>query len=503
MATGITVVEPEVIPVKLNHLGRQNILTSQTKIDESNIADVLSRAMDVHRQNRNDLLYLQRYEKGYQPILQRERTTSTNVNIKVVENTASEITDFTVGYVFGNKIALVQRSLSDDIAGTDPKTDSTGVSALNQMFDELGKTSLDQRLARDFCITGLGYRMALANEPRDGNIAPFRIIPLDPLNTFVVKSADVEHRPMMGCTYWVDDVTGEYHYTCYTETQVFSGKGGTLGFSEKPKVDTNGIGLVPIVEYCRSYDRMGCFERVIPLLDAENICASDRINSVSQFVQAFLWLHNAELPDGWREKLTASGILCTASSENLGEVKLEYLTAALDQSGAQTLSDYYYDRALEIAGVPGREAASGGSDTGQAVKLRNGWQIAETAAEAMELVFCESERQFLKVILSIVNTMTPYNLRLGDLDIKFSRNQTDNLLTRVQALSELIATGVDPLHSLKLVSLFPDPQQVYNDSDFMQQTEREAAEAAPPVVGDPGSGEENPSTVSDSPKEEQ
>lgn len=482
--------------MRLNRFGRRRILTSQKIVTVDNIREVLSGAMQTHLANREDIVYLYRYERGYQPILRREKNVREDINIKVVENTASEIVAFKLGWVFGNRISLAQRALSDDISGVDEKTDSTAISALNQMFDELGKEALDQKLARDFIITGVGYRMVLANEPKDNGTAPFRIIPLDPRDTFVVEYAGVEHTPVLGVSYWVDPDTDVYHYTCYTDDYVFVGDGNAFGFGMGDiSVSKNGVGVMPIVGYYNSYDRMGAFERVIPLMDAENICASDRINSIAQLVQAFLWIHNAELPDGWREMLKASGILSTASAEGLGEPKLQYLVAALDQAGAQTVADHNYDRILQIAGVPGREATSGGSDTGQAVMLRNGWQVAETAARASEQIFCESERQFLRIVLHIVETMTPHKIRLGDLDIKFSRNQTDNLLTRVQALSELINTGVDPLHSLKLVSLFPDPQQVYNDSDFT----RETTPAEVPPVGDATRGSEDEASVQAAP----
>ena len=56
------------------------------------------------------------------------------------------------------------------------------------------------------------------------------------------------------------------------------------------------------------------------------------------------------------------------------------------------------------------------------------------------------------------------SLRLSDIDIKFSRNKTDSLLVKVQALQQLIDVGVDPLTSFKTVDLFSDPQQVFVDS---------------------------------------
>ena len=109
----------------------------------------------------------------------------------------------------------------------------------------------------------------------------------------------------------------------------------------------------------------------------------------------------------------------------------------------QTLVDYMYQVVLAIAGVPTTNRTGGGSsDNGVAVQLRQGWEQSEARARKYEKNFKKSERQFLKVVLRILRGKEiDYTLRLIDIDIKFSRRNTDNLLTKTQALLNMLNAG--------------------------------------------------------------
>ena len=73
--------------------GRKVIRTNQTKITEENIVDDLDQALNVHARNRQEIDYLDRYYRGDQPILYREKMVRPEVNNKVVENLAQFIVD--------------------------------------------------------------------------------------------------------------------------------------------------------------------------------------------------------------------------------------------------------------------------------------------------------------------------------------------------------------------------------------------------------------------------
>ncbi len=445
--------------------GRRKIYVDEENINATNIEKVVADVLAVHFKNAKEIDYLMKYERGDTPIHKREKAGRKDVDYRISENHAAEIKTFKVGYVFSSPITLVQRAVEDN-AYSD--TDDKRIAKLNEMLFEQGKAAKDKKLAEDFTTCGVGYRMALPKKYDDGGLAPFDILPLNPLTTCVGYSNDVYGRPVIGISY-VAKADGSTKIGAYTEREYFeledSTLGGELRLTGEPKI--NPIGLVPIVEYRADEQRMGCFERVLDLLDALCILTSDRVNGLSQFVQNILWGDNIQLDEEQKEAVRNGGWLFT-KSDSVTKAELKYLTQQLDQTSAQALVDWTYEQILQITGTPARGKSTGGN-TGQAIVLSNGWTIAETAAKNTEIVFKDSEFQFLRVILKILQGCKSTfeelkTLRLSDIDVKFSRNKTDSILVKVQALQQLIDTGVDPLTAFKTVDLFSDPQQVWVDS---------------------------------------
>ena len=67
-------------------------------------------------------------------------------------------------------------------------------------------------------------------------------------------------------------------------------------------------------------------------------------------------------------------------------------------------------------------------------------------------------------ILSLTETSEVADLKLSDIDVKFSRNRTDSLLVKTQGLSNMLQAGIHPLIAITHCGLFSDPQGVWNDS---------------------------------------
>ena len=440
--------------------GRREIFTDVTEITKENICKVMDEAFETHLLNAMEIEYLQNYEKGKQPILDRIKEVRPEINFKAVENHATEITTFKVGYVFGSPITYVQRA-SVDKDGNTANVDDKAIAILNEMMFEESKAAKDKTLGKDISVCGVGYRLVLPKKEKTG-VSAVDIIRLNPKTTFIVRANNIYKTKLIGASYveTKDNVIklGAYTRDAYYELE--KDKGGFEIVSVKPHL----IG-VNIVQYSNDDERMGCFERVIPLLDALNEATSDRLNGLAQFVQSILWMNNCEIDKEQFAELKDKGGLLT-KSEPGNQASIEYLTATLDQTQTQTLIDYLYEQILQIAGVPGREQSTGGN-TGQAVLLSNGWQIAETQAKNLEQIFTESEREMLEIILKIcamTETNELANIKLSDIDIKFSRNRTDSLLVKTQALTNQLQAGIHPLVAIKTCGLYSDPQGVWNDS---------------------------------------
>ena len=441
--------------------GRREIFTDVKEITKENISKVLADAFEIHLLNVTEITYLQEYERGVQPILNRVKEIRPEINFKAVENHAAEITAFKVGYVFGSPITFVQRA-SVDVDGNNGTTDDKKLAILNEMMFEEGKAAQDQVLGKDISVCGVGYRIVLPKKVKDG-VSAFSILRLNPTNAFVIKFNDIYKKSAVGVSY-ITLKDNSVRVGAYTDKEYFELEGSDFSSLKVINAVPNRVGI-PIIEYKNDDERMGCFERVVPLLDALNEATSDRLNGLAQFVQSILWMNNCEIDTDQMEQLKDKLGLLT-KSEPGNPASVEYLTATLDQSQTQTLIDYLYEQILQIAGVPGREQSTGGN-TGQAIMLSNGWQLAETHARSVEQTFTESEREMLKVVLKILRlteTSEVADLKLSDIDVKFSRNRTDSLLVKTQGLMNQLQAGIHPLIAITNCGLYSDPQSVWNDS---------------------------------------
>ena len=388
--------------------------------------------------------------------------------------------DVHVGYCFGNPITYVQRGSTEEDRRkptTTAKEDNVRIAMLNKMMAEQNKATKDIELARDLMICGLGYQIAWRNDNLK-QYSPFKLATLNPMTTFIVYKNDAWKKPLMGCTYF-RHADGSLTATVYTEKECFVIKNYNYEGDGIPSLSStpNVLGVIPIVEFANT-DRMGVFEKVIPLLDAINTVNSDRVNDIAQHVQSLLWMHNCQLDDDQKKKLVdGNGIVATKSNGDGKEAKIVYLTQTIDQSGVQTLSDYLQRRVEVITSTPSWQEASGGSTTG-AMQLSNGWQSLELSAKSVEQNFTEPENMLLEVVAKIIDADKKRGSDFQGMDISdivphFTRNKNYDLLSKTNSLATLLNSGVDGLTAFETVGLFADAEQAYVDSaetiDRLQQ----------------------------------
>lgn len=463
--------------------GRRKILSGVEKVTRDNVIDVIKSALPTHKINSYEITYLIDYYRGKQPILEREKLIRPTINNKLVENNAFDIVSFRTGYVYGDPIQYVRRGdiTIEDKTGVNSKDTSLNIGHLNEWLFSEGKHAVDKKIGEYQNICGTAYRGVLPDA--DANVeedeAPFEISALDPRNTFVVYSTRFGEKPLLGVM--IIKQENRIVYACYTPTEYFEiskdlTENEVIPYSQNELlyIDTDyvidetksrphALGGIPIIEYPLNNYRLGAFEPILSLLDALNNLASNRIDGVEQFVQYLLKFINCEIDEKELGDLISQGAVAVNSREGFN-ADVEIMTAELNQDQVQTMVDYIYKKALKIAGMPYSESASGG-DTGQAVILRDGWTEAESRAKDTEIMFKESEKLFLKVLLTILRDKADFDLMLRDIDIKFTRNRTDNLLVKTQGLQNLLEAGVAPQIAINAISLFSDPEQVVLDSE--------------------------------------
>jgi SPP1 family phage portal protein len=423
--------------------GRRQIFTDVATITAENVVPILEKALLVHAQNQNEIEYLWGYYRGKTPILSKEKEVRESINHKINVNRANEIVTFKRGYGFGEPIQYIRRGLDEEM--------SDEVQELNEYMFLAGKQARDSDLAEWLYVCGLGMRMVLPGQDRE---EPLSIYTLDPRHSFVVRYNGLGEPVVMGVKTIVREDNTPLH-SVYTRDMYFEIENGVIKKS-KPHV----LGDVPIFEYPASKARLGCFEIVLPLLDAINELESNRMDDVVQYVNSFLALLGGTIDAETAQKLDEYKMLCLPEG-----VDAKYLSAALQQSDMQVQADSLYEYVLTICGMPNRNGGSSTSDTGAAVIMRDGWTSAEAQMKSVELEFKESEKRFLKMALRILKDMVGLELPLKNVEPKFSRRNYDNLQTKSQVLISMLNNPkIHPELAFTHCGLFLDPEGAYLQS---------------------------------------
>ena len=432
--------------------GRRLITTDVAEITAENVVEVLEEAMKLHEKNRSEIDYLWKYYKGEQPILRRNKTVRPEICNRIVENRANEIVSFKTGYLCGEPIQYVGRNCEESV------TDNIGT--LNEYMFLVDKPALDQEVVEWGMICGTAYRMVLDNTSYDAESdeAPFEMYTLDPRDTFVVYSNDVKRRRMLGVKYNTDEF-GQKTFSAYSDSLYFTIKDGKV-----LEVAANGLGEA-IVEYPANNSRLGSFEIVLPLLDALNNIESNRMDGIEQFVQSFIKFVNCDIDEEKFKALKDLGGIKIKSVDGQ-PADVDIVTSELNQGQTQTLKDDIYKAILSICGLPSMsDGNTSDSSNNGAVILKNGWQGAETRAKDSEMMFKRSEKEVLRLVLKLCNGLADLDLKLKDIDMKFTRRNYDNIQSKSQVLvSMLQQPKVHPLLAFTHCGLFSDPESAYTMS---------------------------------------
>lgn len=457
-------------------LGRRVIYTDAESITEDNVIQELQNAMMTHERNVIDMDFLINYEKGVQP-LQREKKIRSDIDIKVVDNVVSEITEFKVSYCLGNPITYIQRGDRAD----GEKVDTDAIYALNEQLDAEESYATDQETERMKQICGIAFQFVDIKRDWEEGDAAFDLVSLDPRSSFVVYRNDALKRKMMGVSYSTD-LKGNRHFTVFTKSRryeidnmwrIVNGRESRdLWQFGNRSGEANPLNAIPIVEFQRSYDRMGCFERVIDLQDALNITESDFLNGISQETQNIWWGNDLNFPKDENGKIIvpSTGQWILSSTNGNGDPKIQALTVNTERGSILNDIQYKRDSIKSQCFVPTTSDPGGGS-TGTAYSMSSGWQNAEIQAAKEELLIRKAKMEVADLILRAIKKSpdTPADspllkLTAGNLRPSVTRNKTYDMATKANTLATLVSHGVAFQHALRVVELFPDVNLVFEDS---------------------------------------
>lgn len=460
--------------------GRRQIFANVDEIDRSNIMDVLSEALSIHTQNREEEVYLEKYIRGIQPISVREKVYHDEINNKICVNMANQIVTFKAAEFAGKPINIVSRSAK--------KSTPRKVEKLNSMMLSEGKQTKDYELAYEMFTHGVGYRLIL-NDPENTDEyldeAPFEIYIPDPRNTFVIRKNDVTKKVLAGVHYvYLDE--NNCQYTVYTPNVTYTLE-GRVGKVEKITGQTvHNFGMVTLIEYPCNVLYMSPIEVVHDLLNAMSLTQSNRLDGIEQFIQAIMVFEGVDID---RDKLTALkelGAIVLPPAMDGKQSRVYYLNEQLDQGQTQTLIDDMKQVILEIVGMPSQGSANtSDSSNNGAIIMKNGWWNSEARRLETVGMWKEAETTFLKIVLKIcaeANALT--GLAVSDVEPKFLSNNYEDLLVKTQSFSTLRAAGCPSIQAFKYSHLSQDPESDSMEFDAYQEEKATALDNFPTQVRD-------------------
>ena len=452
--------------------GRIKIFTDQKEINKENVLSVLRKAYAKHRVNASDTQYLFDYEAGIQP-LPYEKIVRAEINIQTSDNMANYVTEFNKGYFWGTPVIYTQRG-NNEHHDTDADTDGLGISALNEMMLNGVCIGKENQMLADFVEkSGIGHRIVdvktdWTDEVYQGTYA--NVYTLDSRNTFCVYYAGIGQPKVMGVTF--TKISGKLYFTCFTKTQRFEISG------DEVEEYINPLGMIPIVEYERSVDRSGCFERQIPLMDNLNSMVSNFANDVAQKTQEIWWGNDIEFPvdekTGEPIKPKSGQWLLTHSDSSGGQnQKIQPMSSTFDSTPTLSAINDTRNEILKQCFVPMQYSSEGGGSTGIASSLSSGWDATAVDADRKQQLIEGAVREELILILKAISLADKKYLpeddslrkiHSSDIDLKFTRRQNWDIATKANAFATLVSHGVHGRHALKTANMFEDVEQVYLDS---------------------------------------
>ena len=460
----------------------------KSELNAESIRRILPQVLREHDKNTQEIDYLYNYYKGKQPILEKTKVVRPEINNKVLENHAFEIVEFKKAYVYGEPVQYVQKGEKDN------EVVNPEISELNKFMESEDKSSRDKELAEWQYICGTAYRwIDIDNEAdEEDEDAPFEIRTLDPRRTFVVYSSGVRGEQLFSgyINYFSENIqleNGETQFskyriiTIYAEDKMYEYKesfGNTgnvqnlqimpfnlqLTDKEKRKVEEYPLLIKGhrIIEYPLNQARLGLIELTMSALNAINQVKSDDLDGIDQFIQSLLVFINQEIDVDKFKQLVQAGAVEVSSADPAKPADVKLLINQLVHSETKIVTDDLYNNVLTICGIPRLNHKASGGDTGQARLLGEGWTMADERAKQDELSFKKSERQSLRLVLKICKYKNKLeNLKIGDIDIKFTRNKSDNLLVKTQGLLTMKQSQVPPEIAFTICGLFSDPNDVY------------------------------------------
>lgn len=374
---------------------------------------------------------LKRYYDGKNDVRLRRREPGLPNN-RLAHGFARYITAMASGYLIGSPVDYQPRDGGDARA-------RAAVEALRQAYRAANADSVDAELARNASIYGRAVELVYADEQ-----AQPRSVSLDPASAFVVYDDTVAARPLFGVYYAPvrrgDGGMDGWRVHVFTDRKRVTWRMSALSDFRSGQVEDEAdhyFGGVPLVEYWNDECERGDFEPVIPLIDAYDALASDRLNDKQQFVDALLLLYGCTMETDERgrtpgQQLREDKALALPDSE----ARAEWLCKQLNEADTEVLRQALKEDIHKLCLVPDmtdQHFAANISGVAMRYKLLG----LEQLTRVKERWFREGLNGRMALYAAFLQRRGGMELSPGDVRIAFSRSLPMNSLEEARTLNAL------------------------------------------------------------------
>jgi SPP1 family phage portal protein len=439
--------------------GRKLIIVDE-EVSPATIKDVIEKAWTDFKRNQIQINKLIEYYLGRQNQNSNGSTTDfygKNIENQTTINYASSTVRTIVGYTYSQGAQITQRK------GKHLKDIEKLIDVMNYENSE----TIDHEIGTMASICGMCY-MGLFPTPElySDYMPDYPVVPmfLDPRTTFTVCSPKPGNPTILSVSYYVSKEKNKTVFYAYTDNERYVLECEGQGTFSKNSCEITDFGrnpmeLNPIVLVRNNQFMLGDFELATEISDALNLLASDSISDVENVIKSLLIIMNAEITADEAEKARKNRILQLIGQPGQN-VDAKFIYQQLDALGIQNLREYLEEAYKTVVGIPDRKTRSGGGgDTGDAVKLRDGWADIEIVARIKEQYFKIAKKKQLAVAIKILKLLGQVSdgFTLEDIDIKMPRNKHDNIQSKAQSYSTLMSTNtIAPEDALSMADMTND-----------------------------------------------
>lgn len=391
----------------------------------------------------------------------------TDINNIVLVPDLKAMVDWKTGYVFGNPIKYAQNKTNE--------TDD--INYINKYVRSACQRAIDKEVGKWAYATGVGYYFI---EPKSISFdveteAPYTIYCKESDTCAKVYSSFGGNEPLFDILYTTyEQISNELNSVVkildifftdnlYTYEKI-EGKGWTL-----KETQSRGIPKpLPLVEKRFNTDGIGMVAMGETLQNSVDKLLSNGLDNVEDIVNEIFVYKNVNLgttPDEQaanHKKMKKSGAVVLNGGSKDMPPDVDTISTKLSLSEVRELFAIIDVKFHSSLGVPMEmSGTNSGGTTKSGSEVANGYDNAYNRALDDINTFIIADTELLNKIMWICKNTTGNkinNLAPSEIEIKYSLNLTDNILTKTQAYVYLINSNVPPAIALRLCKLSNDPE---------------------------------------------